>query len=137
MQRIKFRFENLEDMAQGGAPPQSRRFKINLKSLCNSGKNKLSSRFQEVDRLFVCRKTKEQRVNMGIEYDDIKLTEVYCKANSNKVAQRYGKAYTVSLGVTHDGEPSVKRIVAKNPDWVPPPAIEQEEDRLLDEQKLF
>ena len=41
------------------APNLLRRFKINLRLISLSHKNKLSTRFQEVDRLFVCRKTKE------------------------------------------------------------------------------
>ena len=75
---------------------------------------------------------------MGIEYDNVKLTEVYCKANSNKVSQKYGKAYMISLGVTHEGDPTIKRTVKKNLEWVPPKTEEDEgEDKLMDEQKLF
>ena len=40
-------------------PNLLRRFKINLRLISQAHKNKLSTRFQEVDRLYVCRKTKE------------------------------------------------------------------------------
>lgn len=62
-----------------------RRFKINLRTISQSHKNKLSDRFQDIDRQFVCRKTKEQRAKMGMEYDDIKLVDIYTKSNPNKV----------------------------------------------------
>ena len=50
----------------------------------------MSTRLQEVDRLYVCRKTKEQRDKMGMEFEDMKLTDVYIKSNPNKIVQKYG-----------------------------------------------
>lgn len=77
---------------------------------------------------------------MGMEYDGIRLTEIYNKANPNKIAQKYGKSLIMSLAVTHEGEPTIKRRVQVNPDFkgpLVPPEEELEEDKLLDEQKLF
>lgn len=143
-QRIKFKYEYLDDMAaqqnQNVAVGLSKRFKINMKVISSSTKNKLSTRFQDIDRLFVCRKTKEQRSQMGIEYDNVKLTDIYCKANPNKISQKYGRAILVKLAVTHEGDPTVKRMINWNPDFKPvhtTPEEEQEEEKLLDEQKLF
>ena len=77
---------------------------------------------------------------MGMEYESVKLTDVYCKANGNKVTQKYGKAFLISLGVTHEGDPTVNRLVRNNPDFCAQSVTEteaQEEEKLLDEQKLF
>ena len=77
---------------------------------------------------------------MGIEYDGVRLTEIYNKANPNKVSQKYGRAILVKLAVTYDGSPTVKRIISWNPDYKPvqtTPEEELEEEKLLDEQKLF
>ena len=96
--KIRFTLENLDDVAQFQQMAQgniSRRFKINLRAVSQSSKNKLSTRFQDIDRLFVCRKTKEQRGQMGAEYDGVKLTDIYNKANPNKIAQKYGKSIIV------------------------------------------
>ena len=44
------------------------------------------------------------------------------------------------LAVTHEGEPTAKRSVKMNPDYQAPnitPEEEQEEEKLMDEQKLF
>ena len=72
------------------APNLLRPFKINLRLISQSHKNKVCTRLQEVDRLYVCRKTKEQRKKMGVEFQDLKLTDVYIKSNPNKIAQKYG-----------------------------------------------
>ena len=77
---------------------------------------------------------------MGAEYDGVKLTDIYNKANPHKITQKYGKSIIVSLAVTHQGEPTVNRMVRNNPEC-PPPKVsaeeELEEEKMLDEQKLF
>jgi hypothetical protein len=73
---------------------------------------------------------------MGKEYEGVRLTELYCKANPNKVSQRYGRALIMRLGINHEGEPCAKRYVEWNKDYTPPevkPEEDQEEERLLDE----
>lgn len=62
-----------------------RRFGINVRSIAAAHKNKLSTRFAEVDRLFVCRKSKQERDKMGEEYEGFILIDVYSKTNHNKV----------------------------------------------------
>ena len=77
---------------------------------------------------------------MGIEYEGIKLTDIYNRANPNKITQKYGKQINLCLAVTHEGDPTIQRKVTLNPDYQPvtiSPEEEQEEERLLDEQKLF
>ena len=77
---------------------------------------------------------------MGIEYEGIKLTDVYNKANPNKIAQKYGKSILISLAVNHQGEPTVHRNVKINPNCPSSNSTaeeELEEEKLLDEQKLF
>ncbi len=37
----------------------SRRFKVNMRQISLAHKNKLSSRFQEIDRRYICKKTKD------------------------------------------------------------------------------
>ena len=54
---------------------------------------------------------------MGIEYEGIKLTDIYNKANPNKITQKFGKSLIMSLAVTHEGEPTAKRLVRTNPDY--------------------
>jgi hypothetical protein len=34
---------------------------------------------------------------MGSEFDDFNLLDVYAKTNTNKIAQKYGQQFTVSL----------------------------------------
>ena len=77
---------NYNGPANPNPPNLLRRFKINLRLISASHKNKLSTRFGEVDRLYVCRKSKEQRTKMGVEFDDIKLTDVYIKSNPHKIS---------------------------------------------------
>jgi len=63
-----------------------RRFKFNTRAISLSHKNKLSARFQEIDRRYICKKTKDQRTHMGCEFDDFNLLDVYAKTNTNKIA---------------------------------------------------
>ena len=77
---------------------------------------------------------------MGLEYDNVRLTDIYCKANPNKVTQKFGKSLIMSVGITYEGDPTIKRQVRVNPDFKPvqvSPQEELEEEKLLDEQKLF
>eukprot|EP00347_Sterkiella_histriomuscorum_P011359 403372754 len=147
-QKLKFRFEQRElNQAIGGQtqiqPPQSqqnRRFKINMRLISESHKNKLSMRFQEIDRQFVCFKNKEERAKMGLEYDGIKLVDIYTKSNPNKVNQKYGKQLIMRLVFNQENQPTLLRVVSQNPDYIPPeiaPEDELEEEKLLDEQNLF
>lgn len=73
---------------------------------------------------------------MGMEYEGVKLTDIYNKANPNKIAQKYGKTIIIELVLTHKGEPSVKRVIKNNPEC-PPPQVnteeEVEEEKMLDE----
>lgn len=87
---LKFNMISKHRSSGTNAPNLLRRFKINLRLISQSHKNKISTRFQEIDRLYVCRKTKEQRDKMGVEFEDIKLTDVYIKSNPHKIAQKYG-----------------------------------------------
>jgi hypothetical protein len=73
---------------------------------------------------------------MGAEYEGIKLTDIYNKANPNKIAIKYGKSLIMSLAVTHEGEPICRRTVKLNPDYKAPeisPEEELEEERMLDD----
>lgn len=77
---------------------------------------------------------------MGIEYEGIKLTDIYNKANPNKISQKFGKSLIMSLAVTHEGDPSIIRKIRLNQDFKPPETLQDEdleEEKLLDEQKLF
>lgn len=115
-------------------PNLLRRFKINLRLISQSHKNKISNRFQEIDRLFVCRKTKEQRAKMGIEFQGIKLIDVYVKANPFKIASKYGQEFLISVDFAKDINDY--RVVKKNPEYKPPmikPEDEAEEEKMLDE----
>ena len=75
---------------------------------------------------------------MGVEYQDIKLTDVYIKSNPHKISQKYGQQFLCNV----DFEKSVNnyRLISKNPNYVAPkvkPEEEAEEEKLLDEQKIF
>lgn len=113
-----------------------RRFGINVRAISAAHKNKLSTRFAEVDRLFVCRKTKTERGKMGKEFEGFVLIDVYSKTNHHKVAQKYGQQLSVSL--LADGKSD--RKVSFNEDFVEQPSNLEEDDqeeKLLDEQKMF
>ena len=71
---------------------------------------------------------------MGIEFDEIKLTDVYIKSNPNKIMSKYGQQFNISL------DSNGKRTIVLNPAFKEPvskPEEEQEEEKLLDEQKIF
>ena len=46
---------------------------------------------------------------MGIEYEGIKLIDVYTKSNPHKVSQKYGKQLIMTLRFNHDKEPTIRR----------------------------
>lgn len=131
----------LRQVAPGSAahpnPPNLlRRFKINLRLISPSHKNKISTRFQEIDRLYVCKKTKEERAEMGVEFEGFKLVDVYIKSNPHKISQKYGQQFIFSVDSATDG----KRTIKPNPDYKEPvikPEDEEEEETMLDEQKIF
>ncbi|CDW91361.1 UNKNOWN [Stylonychia lemnae] len=111
-----------------------------MKAISESHKCKLSNRFQEIDRQFVCHKTKDQRSDMGVEYEGIKLIDIYTKSNPNKVAQKYGKQLIINLLFNYENKATIKRLVKINSDYRPPQIPQEdeiEEEKLLDEQKLF
>lgn len=75
---------------------------------------------------------------MGIEFDGIKLIDVYVKANPFKVATKYGQEFLIKVDFEKDI--NEYRIVTKNPEYKPPdikPEDEAEEEKMLDEQKIF
>lgn len=74
-------------------PNLTRRFLIPMRHISQSYRQKLSTRFHELDRLYICQKSKQQREEMGLEYEEIRLVEVYSKTDQNqkKIVQRYGQ----------------------------------------------
>ena len=72
---------------------------------------------------------------MGVEFENMKLTDVYIKSNPNKISQKYGQQLLITRKVD-----SQERTISLNPDYKEPvikPEDEAEEEALLDEQKIF
>jgi len=133
VEKLKLRIENQK--------PESRhkRFIIDLKQICPSFRNKVSIRFHEIDRQFVCRRSKEERARMGNEWQGLRLTDIYSK--NCQIKEKYGKEFNIIIKTSVDKDYSIKRIVKKNPTWQAPHQAskleEEEEEQVLDEQKRF
>lgn len=75
---------------------------------------------------------------MGVEFDDIKLTDVYIKSNMHKISQKYGQQFLVKVDFNKDLDEY--REITANPDYKESkikPEDEAEEETMLDEQKIF
>ena len=73
---------------------------------------------------------------MGVEYEGIKLVDIYNKSNPNKVSQKYGKQFIIEIVFNFEGEPIARREIKMNQLYKQPeivPEDEQEEEKLLDE----
>ena len=123
---------------EANPPNLLRRFKINLRMIAPSFRNKLSARFSEIDRTFVCRRTKDQRTEMGQEFEGFALTDVYLKSYPHRVKQKYGQQFNIMTDFSLPIDEY--RSVEFNPKYEPPkvkPESEKEEEEQLDEQKMF
>ena len=49
----------------------------------------------EIDRLYVCKKPTDQRTNMGHEFNDIKLVDVYVKNKPHRITQKYSGEFLI------------------------------------------
>ena len=123
-------------------PRLTRRFLLDMRQISTAHRNKMSARLHEIDRQYVCRKTKEQREDMGTEFTGFSLLDVYAKTNPNKITQKYGTELIVKVDFSTDADGQVhqSRKVEKNSDYEPPaanPDEDEQEEKLLDEQKRF
>ena len=87
----------LDQPATSNVTRLTRRFKLDLRQISQAYRNKLSVRLHEIDRQYVCRKTKEQRENMGDEFSGFSLLDVYAKSNPNKITQKFGDELIITV----------------------------------------
>jgi len=70
---------NFQILQQNSIPASRLLFPVKL--ISQSYRNKLSNRFHELDRIYICQKSKQQRQDMGLEYQEVSLVEVYSKTD--------------------------------------------------------
>ena len=120
-QKMNFQFQKMTHDHR--VPRLNRRFKLDMRQISTSHRNKLSTRLHEIDRQYVCRKTKEQREDMGTEFTGFSLLDVYAKSNPNKILNKYGDEVLVTVKFAFDIDDQCAtdvrqdRTVLKNPDY--------------------